>query len=278
MICLTGDVHHASMRTVDQRSLTSTEARAAAAYVACALENGLRVTLFVTGRALAEEPDVFLGLSDLPRVELGGHGLRGRRPRWLYELLWRRACGRANGPAVYQAWEIRRTVGLFREHLGAPPRSWRDHAFRQDRNTHRLLAAEGIRVLSDEVDLEAAGPRPSAHGLVSLPINSWPDHDCLAHGAYSGPLPRLSRQARPGFPSVYWDKEEWLDRVDKQAARVVARGGVATLLVHPACMQVLDGLRTFAELCQRLSRHPSATVFEAAARADGGREPTESRS
>lgn len=266
-ICLTGDVHHMSMRSVDQRSLPASEARIAVDYAACARRNGLKVTLFLTGKALAEEADVFRPLVDRPDVELGGHGLRARRPRWVYELLWRRLLGRSNGPAAYQAWEIGKTMVLFRERLGLTPRCWRDHAFRLDGNTHRLLASRGITAVSDEVDLEASGPRPAGHGLTSLPINVWPDHDCLAHGAYTGPRPWGPRKTRPGFPSRYWDGKEWLGKVEKQVERVVAGGGVATLLVHPACMQVLDGMRTFAELCERLARHRSATVSEAAARA-----------
>jgi hypothetical protein len=253
-----------SMRTHDQRRLSGTEADAALRYAEIAAAKGLKVTLFATGRSVAEEEPVFREIAGIPGVELGGHGFRGRRPRWLYEFVFRRLLGRMNGPGFYQAREIAATVRVFRERLGRDVRSWRDHAYRHDRNTFRLLAAAGLEVVSDELGTETAGPRVGS-GLVSLPVNVWPDHDCLAHGVYTGAVARSAPAAVSGLPPRYLAAGEWLEAVVGQVGRIEGRGGIATLLVHPACMSVLDGLRTFASLCSALSGRRSATATEAAA-------------
>lgn len=264
MICLTGDVHHVSMKTNDQRFLFGTEAEAALKYVEIAAGKGLKVTLFATGRVVAEEARAFQEIGRFPGVEFGGHGHRGRRPRWLYEFAFRRLLKRPNGPAFYQAREIGRTLRVFRERLGRAIRSWRDHAYRHDGNTFRLLAAVGVEVVSDELGPETADPRRVA-GLVSLPINVWPDHDCLAHGVYAGAIPASPSSEDGKFPTRCLSGEEWLRAVVGQTERIAGRGGVATLLVHPACMGVLDGFEIFSSLCAALSKHPSLTAAEAAA-------------
>lgn len=269
MICLTGDVHHMSMRTHDQRRLAGTEADAALRYVEIAAAKGLKVTLFVTGRAVCEEAETFRQIGRDKSVELGGHGYRGRHPRGLYEFAFSRLLKRPNGPLFYQAWEVGRTVRAFQERLGQEVHSWRDHAYRHDRHTFRLLAAAGVGIVSDELGTEAAEPR-RASGLVSLPVNVWPDHDCLAHGAYAGAIAPSASGEALGLPPRYLSASEWLRAVVGQVERIDGRGGIAILIVHPACMSVLDGLGTFAFLCSALSGRRSVTATEAAAVWSGG--------
>ena len=264
MICLTGDVHHMAMRTLDQKRLAGSEAWAALRYAEIAAAEGLKVTFFATGRAVIDETSTFLKIARIADLELGGHGFRGRKPRWLYDGAFRGLLGRANGPRPFQAREIARTVDAFRECLGLKVRAWRDHAYRHDTNTYRLLASAGIGVVSDELAGEEAEPC-YASGLVSLPINVWPDHDCLAHGEYAGGVPRSTAAAAPRFPARYLTAGEWLTAVLGQVDRIEARSGVATLLVHPACMGVLDDLATFASLCAALAGRRSVTATEAAA-------------
>lgn len=272
MICLTGDVHHMTMRTSDQTRLAGTEASAALDYAEIAAAKGIKVTLFATGRSVVEETPVFREIGRVPGVELGGHGHRGRRPRWLYELGFRRALGQANGPPSFEAREIGRTVRAFREGLGRDIRSWRDHAYRRGPRTYRLLAAAGVVAVSDEPADGSAAPR-RVDGLVSLPINVWPDHDCLAHGRYAGALPRRVREAAPWLPERYLAAGEWLAAVLGQVDRIERRGGLATLLVHPACMGVLDGFATFRRLCAALGGAVSVTAAEAAASPGPERRP-----
>ena len=56
MICLTGDVHHTSMQTEDQKKLGVSEAEAALEYIRITQSFRLKTTLFVTGKAVEEEP------------------------------------------------------------------------------------------------------------------------------------------------------------------------------------------------------------------------------
>jgi len=273
MICLTGDIHHMSMRTPDQRCLSGTEARAAREYVRIARSRGLKLTLFVTGRAAVEEPDALREIGRTPGVEIGGHGFSGRRPRWLYEVVFRRLLGRQNGPRFYQEREIRKTCLVLERLLGTPPRTWRNHAYKSDRNTAPLLAARGIELVSDEIDLAAEGPRPLDSGLVSLPLNVWPDHDTLAHGPYAGILRKTPPALRANPPLAYQEAGAWLKAVRGQVEAIVRAGGVATLLVHPACMEAADGFVTFAALCDFLSARPSVTASEAMSLAAGAAGP-----
>ena len=57
MICLTGDLHHASLGTENQRHCDITEIQVARRYTDMLSEAGVKVTYFVSGRAFDEEWD-----------------------------------------------------------------------------------------------------------------------------------------------------------------------------------------------------------------------------
>lgn len=270
-VCLTGDVHHMSLHTGDQRYLRGTEVDAAIEYARIAEENSLRVTLFVTGKAAREEREVRT-LAARANVELGGHTYSAFTPKLLYNGVFRRVLRRANGPVLYQDLEIKKTVRAFKNQLGTRITSWRDHAYRHDRNTYALLAANGIRFVSDEVDPSELGPRRTRHApLVSVPINILPDHDHVYHADITPDTPIAGEKRRDRFPPWRHEVEEWLDIVKEQVAGIVTEGGVATILVHPACMEIADGFASLAALCRFLSSYPSAFIRDLARPEDEGR-------
>jgi hypothetical protein len=43
---------------------------------------------------------------------------------------------------------------------------------------------------------------------------------------------------------------------------VTAEGGVATVLAHPACMQLADGFEAFERLCEALSTYETLTIHD----------------
>ncbi len=62
MICLTGDIHHHSLKINEQRYLNypeDSEVKIAARYVKRVEAYDLKVTLYTTGKTLAEEWETF---------------------------------------------------------------------------------------------------------------------------------------------------------------------------------------------------------------------------
>ena len=254
-VVLTGDVHH-SIGNADQAFTHRSEAALAVDYATIAARHGLKVTLFFTGRAVLEDGAAARALWVMDSVEIGGHGWNAFKPRLWHGML-RRVLGSPHGPAWLQQRMIRRTCITLQRCTGRPVRSWRNHAYRHDGETPRLLAAADIRVWSDEVNPDRRHPYGDRSGVVVLPINTTPDHEYVRHGAW----PRESATLQWGGPA--YDADEWRTRVCAQVETIVQAGGVATILAHPLCMQILDNWATFERLCAFLSDYPCLHAHQA---------------
>lgn len=242
-VCLTADVHNRSRRSWEQRWLGQDEVDILAEYLRIAADHGVPVTVFVSGRAARDNPERLRGLMAAHDTEIGGHWYDAF-PWPLPYGIWGRAFGLRRGPEWWQRREIRRAIDAITDVTGARIRSWRDHAYRHDRNTADLLAAEGVRVMSDEVDARQMGPHVEGKMLV-VPINVLPDHENIRH------LPPRRGRVFPGTLTA----DEWVDRVEQQVAAIVARGGVATVLAHPTCMKLSDDFAAFRRLCRALAQN-----------------------
>ena len=97
MICLTGDLHHASLRTANQRHCDITELQVAQRYVKMLEEADVKVTLFVTGKSLAEEWQDLQPICEHPLVEVGGHTYYCFKPA-LWHRAWNKINRSYNGP------------------------------------------------------------------------------------------------------------------------------------------------------------------------------------
>lgn len=250
-VILTGDVHHMSFKGKDQLFLDSSEAQLALRAAQIAFKYRLKVTYFITGKTIIEETDVVRRIAEMPNVELGGHTYYAFKPRWLYNWIFSRLMGLRNGPKIYQDWEIRKTVNAFSRKLAIQIISWRDHAYRHDRNTFPLLHKNGISVVSDDVNLNALLPIMMNDGLISLPINIMPDHDYVYHAWLTPENPVSHRHKQRYQPRI------WLELIKRQIYEVLSNGGLATLLIHPACIYIVDQFEIYEELCSFL-----ATQFE----------------
>jgi hypothetical protein len=249
---LTGDVHHMSLDTRDQAYMDGTEMEAALEYARIAADHALPVTLFVTGKALREEPDRARALAAMEGVELGGHNYyafgtplhtlgRGLTRSW-------------HGPRRFQAWEIRRTLAAFAD-LGVDVRSWRDHAYRHDEHTPELLARYGVTHFSDAV--EPGGEPRDEDGLRIVPINTPPDHDHVYH-AFRTPAFVAESDFEGPFGAEAMPADEWVDWV----LECVEEVETATVLAHPACMQLADEFDAFERLCSQIKDHDTALIRE----------------
>jgi hypothetical protein len=158
----------------------------------------------------------------------------------------------AGGRIAGQATQIHRARAAFQE-VDLVVRSWSNHGYRQDPSTLGLLAAAGFEAVCNTVDFDGLSPRRQG-GLTELVINVPPDHENVLH---PGRRPvATSERAVP--------VEAWLEMAVAQVEEVLARGGVATLRVHPVCMAIADDFASFAKLCSRLAGHPSAHAAELA--------------
>ena len=247
-VVLTGDVHH-SIGDADQEFTHCSEAALAADYATIAARHGLKVTLFFTGRAVIEDGDDARALWAMDSVEIGGHGWNAFKPRLWHGIL-SRVLGSPHGPAWLQQRMIRRTCAVLERCVGRQVRSWRNHAYRHDQETPRLLAAADIRAWSDEVNADRRHPYRHPSGVSVLPINTTPDHEYLRHGAW----PRESATLQWGGPA--YDADEWRTLVCTQVDAIVRAGGIATVLAHPLCMKIVDNWATFERLCAFLSHYP----------------------
>lgn len=262
MICLTGDVHHMSMQSFDQAFLPGTEVDAALKYAQIASQFKLKVTLFITGKCVEEEHAKLAILSRYKNVEFGGHNYNAFRPLLPYRLS-HLILNRKNGPAFIQKRDIQKTSKIIKEKLGVKIDSWRDHAFRNDANTKKLLFSYGIKYFSDFRSPSTVLPF-NDKSLCHFPINTLPDHDHIYHGSFQdrSPKDRHRLKNRSPFGMGRMDIKDWLRVVKKQVDNISKQQGVATLLVHPGCMEIGDNFETFMALCSFLSGYESITMNE----------------
>lgn len=278
-----------SMGGLDQQWLRTnsamTEVDCSVKYAQLAAEYRLPVTLFVSGNVLKSELSTFKTLAEMDNVEIGGHTYNAFQPSWLH-LSFQSIYGSYYGPRFYQKRDIQKTLDLLNQHTQHPVRSWRTHGYRSDPTTLDLLPQFGINVISDVTDADAV-IEPVNRQLVSLPINIPPDHEHLVHGFYYpeaieqdrlliqsvrnfGRLPitrrnvkrfakelvkRVIRVRTPVQGFGYWMLEfkEWWEDVRKRIRLSIETQGFATLLIHPACWEVLDSMNSLNQVFQELS-------------------------
>jgi len=256
MICLTGDVHHRSYRGVDTRYAQQTEAQLALRYCDIAAQHNVKMTLFVTGKACLEERETLADLSRRSRCEIGGHTFCAFRSirHWLSKNL----TGSVLGSASLQRSDIARTITAIRDVTGKRITVWRNHGYKHDVHTYPLLGESGIHIVSDRIAENTTAVERVSQELLSLPINTLPDHEHLLHGKYLAGRTHFTRlQERITV-------REWRETVERQVETIEQHGGIATILAHPLCMEVADRMQSFQQLCRFLSQYETRWVSEVA--------------
>ena len=309
MIFLTGDVHncisygHPCCRDFD-------EPAAALKYAAIAAGEGIKVTLFATGKAILESAATFRKLAEMPNVELGGHGWDSFCNPKVRTLLWSLS-GSRHGPRWHQRLDVHRTVSAFRSVLDRRPTSWRQHAFYTDEHSYSLLKEVGVQIVSDRVVsdhlAECAWASSSIdkmdNGLWSLPINVIPDHDSVEHGGLDqetmdmtvqrwrdgdgrGNTSSMGRRSATILRKIFsrvqnidilpWSCEimyaekgmrflpasAWESSIMEQIEMQLLQSGFVTLLLHPVCMELLDGMAAFRRIMARCRQIETAFVSD----------------
>lgn len=234
MIFLTGDVHQTDPRMGDQRYLPSgwTEVRTCERYLELANKHSVFPTLLFTGLAVEREGDLIHSLIERFQFEIGGHTYSANRPRLVLGPS-HRLLGLANGPYWWQKADMSKTLRCIQGKLGATVRSWRNHAYRMDRNTYTIAAELGIRYVSNIVAGSEAAFR-EVNGIIEVPINTLPDHEALGHDQHR---------------CICQGAQDWVDQVLRQIDFQQAHGLPSVILAHPLCMFVEDRLAAFERLC-----------------------------
>lgn len=249
MICLTGDIHHSSLRTGNQQHCDISEIQVARRYLKLLSRAQVRTTFFISGKCFVEEWDELSPICDHPLVEVGGHNYSCFCPE-SWHRFWNRAIGSYNGPAWYQELDVRRTMRAIRQRTGKTVRCWRNHMYMHGPHTERVLQRCGVEVCSDGVSRQG---RPERHstGLINFPINIIPDHEHLYHAERTPEwvdrwVERYNWSDDFGSRSYYID--EWTDLVLAGLRYNEQRGIVSNLIIHPITMYLCDEFRSFERI------------------------------
>lgn len=263
MIFLTGDVHNINKKKIsDQWFMSITEAGAAKKYVEIADKYGIKVTLFFTGKSLVDEPKTIKDILKFKNIEIGGHTYNAYQPEILYRL-FKKFTDSVNGPELWQERDIKRTITAIRKMTGENIISWRNHAYRHDKYTYTILKKYGIRVVSNDVTTKKRFPEKINDTILSLPINTTPDHEHLYHGEKKY-VEGVKESYGPYSKGIFYTIDRWLEVIKEEIESIEKAGGTATILCHPSCMEVADAMKTFSKLCDFLSKYKTAFVREAA--------------
>jgi hypothetical protein len=255
MICLTGDLHHSSLRTGNQAHSDLPEIEVAYRYLRMLEEANVNVTFFVSGKSFAEEWDLLKPICQHPLVEIGGHNYSCFTPP-----LWHRASKKIfrsyNGPRWYETWDVQRTIDVIRERTGQTIRCWRNHMYMHGPNTNEVLSKCGIEICSDGVAKDSNGLQLEPEGVRSLPINVMPDHEHLYHAErtpeWVSNWVRRYRWSDDYGPESYY-VEEWTERVLDELRRHEESNVLSVMIIHPITLYLCDRFQSFQRILEFLS-------------------------
>lgn len=270
MICLTGDLHHASLGTGNQRHCDISEIQVARRYLDLLDEAGVKVTFFVSGRSFVEEWEDLRPIAEHPLVELGGHNWSCFQPEILHRAS-KKLLGSYNGPPLLQRLDARRTIDVVRRRTGRTIRLWRNHMYMHGPFTEGVLAGEGIALCSDGTDRNAMGPVKHPAGIHNFPLNVIPDHEHLYHAErtpeWVATWQKRYRWSDDWGPHSY-RIEEWVEIALEDLRRNEERGAISNMIIHPITMYLCDNFRGFRRILDYLESRRTAHLSEVL---EGGR-------
>ena len=274
MICLTGDIHHASLNTNEQKYIKSqddSEAKISCRYLKLMKKYGIKATFYVTGKTFDEEWEDFKPIADSKLVEIGGHTYGGLPISKLYRI-WCKIIGKTprshshtQGSRFQQKKDIQKMIDVVKARTGKNIVSWRSHGLVFDDNTYPLLAEMGIQMISDDLSWDKIHPEKIKEGLVSHPMNVIMDHDHVYHAHRTKEYVDKMKESWPWPDDPTKESyaiEEWGKIVEKQVLDIEKKGGIATVLMHPICMWTSDNFKTAEKLFKLFSQYKTIWARE----------------
>jgi len=255
MICLTGDLHHMSLKTGNQQHCEITEMQTGRFFLRFLEKYRVKMTLFITGKSFLDEyqhvePIIFNKL-----IETGGHNYDAFEHE-LFHRVWNKLTHNYNGPSFYQKNDVLKTMDIIYKRSGKVINIWRNHMYMHGVNTEKILFEAGIKICSDGVSKNSHALQTHETGIYNLPINIIPDHEHLIH-AERTPTWIKSWQKRynwsDDFGSQSYLINEWGDMVLKQLKRNEEKGLLSNLIIHPITMYLCDKFEKIDEILQFIS-------------------------
>lgn len=264
MICLTGDLHHTSLQTGNQKHCDITELQVAQRYLKMLEEANVKVTFFISGKCFAEEWDDVKPLVGSELVELGGHNYDCFQCQ-LFHRACKKLLGSYNGPLWWQTRDAQKTIDIIQKKTGQRISCWRNHMYMHGPHTEKALAACGIQVCSDGVKKDSHGPEQHPDGIYNLPINILPDHEHLYHAERTPEwvdwwVKRYNWSDDFGPQSYY--VEEWTEHVLEGLRQNEAAGKTSTLIIHPITLYLCDKLKSFEQILEYIASRQTIHVSE----------------
>ena len=267
MICLTGDIHQASLRTGNQAHAPISEIQIALRYLRWLEQANVKVTFLISGKCFVEEWEDLRAITTHPLVEVGGHNWSCFSPTLLHRVS-NKLLGSYNGPAWYQRWDAARTLAVVRERTGKRIRCWRNHMYMHGPHTERVLASLGIVICSDGVSKDVRGPVWHRAGVYNFPINVIPDHEHIYHAERTPEWVAAWRTRyawRDDFGPDSYEIDEWAELVLAQLQDHEERGIVSNLIIHPITMYLADRFAAFRRILEFIQRCESVHMSEVVA-------------
>ena len=266
MICLTGDLHHASLNTGNQQHCDISELKTAQLYLDLLRQADVKVTFFISGLCFEEEWTDLEPIVKNPLVEVGGHNYSCFQPE-IWHRVSKKLFGSYNGPRWYQDLDARRTIQAVKRRTGTTIRTWRNHMYMHGPHTESVLAGNGIRLVTDGVKKAAVGPEWDQRGIWSFPINVIPDHEHIYHAERTPEwVEKWQKRYKwsDDFGPDSYPVDRWTELVLEQLAANEARNAISNLIIHPITMYLADhfaGARRIIDyLAGRQCVHISETI------------------
>ncbi len=264
MICLTGDLHHSSLRTGNQLHADDSEIRIAGKFLRLLGASNVKVTFFVSGKSFREEWPDLRPIVEHPLVEVGGHNWSCFQPELLHRVS-KKLLGSYNGPSFYQRLDAELTARVVRARTGKRIRAWRNHMYMHGPHTERVLTAAGLTLCSDGTDREGMGPVRHATGIYNFPLNVIPDHEHLYHAERTREW--VARWQKRYSWSDDWGPEshdiaDWVEIVLGDLERNEARGAISNMIIHPITMYLCDGFEGFRKILRFLESRETVHLLD----------------
>ena len=264
MICLTGDIHHATLNTGNQQHCEISEIQVAQIYTKMLEEAGVKVTYFITGKSFAEEWEDLIPICDSENVALGGHTYYCFEPS-LWHRVWNKLLNSYNGPRWYQKWDVQKTIDIIEKKTGKRINLWRNHMYMHGKYTESVLKECGIDICSDGVKKDSNGLILHETGLYNFHLNIIPDHEHLIH-AERTPQWIETWQKRYNWSDDFGSKsyyvEDWTEMVLTQLKYNEENGIISNLIIHPITLYLCDKLESFQKILKFLAEHETIFMSE----------------
>ena len=264
MICLTGDIHHASLHTGNQQHCEISEIQCAQIYNRMLQQAKVKVTYFISGKSFAEEWEDLKQICQSDNVEVGGHNFDCFE-HTLWHRIWNKLIDSYNGPRWYQRRDVLKTAHIIKQKTNRDLQVWRNHMYMHGKNTETILYQQGIKICSDGVQKDSNGLQKHPSGIYNFPLNIIPDHEHLIH-AERTPQWIEQWQKRYNWSDDFGSKsyyvEEWTDMVLQQLTENEEKGVISNLIIHPITLYLCDKFISFQRILDFLEQHETIWMSE----------------